>query len=174
MRQAVLALSLLLAGVLLAIASSPAPARSAAPRVECKLAGVHYLGTTRQGQKVCLTISADGKALRQYSFGGRFKCGDGTVQSGVTQVDAKSFLVSVDGLFQLGAGAGSSRTVTTIGRDGTFRHIPGSSAPSTFTGKIKGTSASGTLRQHFEYKPPSAAGVVCDTGLTAWSARRTG
>ena len=168
-----LVLSLL---VVLMAATSPAPAeraRAGAPRVECKLAGVHFLGTTRQGQKVCLTISPNGKALRQYSFGGRFKCSDGSAQTGVTQVDAKGFFVSVDGLYQLGAGGGSSRTVTAIGATGTFKDIPGLSTPSTFTGKIKGTTATGTLRQHFAYKS-SSSNLVCDSGLTAWSARRTG
>ena len=161
---------MVLGGVSLTLAAA-APAERGALKVECKLAAIHYLGTTKQRQKVCLTLTADGKALRQYQFAGRFKCGDGSTQGGLVQIEATSSLVQVDGLVTLGSSAGSGKIVTKLRADGSFSHSA-DGAPSVFTGKVGKTLATGSLREHYEYGGASSGMATCDLGKTTWSARR--
>ena len=175
---------MLIAGVFLAVAGAAAvpghgPSSATAPKVQCKLAGVHYLGTTAQHQKVCFTLSANGKALREYSFGGRFKCDDGTRDVGVTHIEPDSTAVDVGGLFVLGAGAGGTKKITDVGKDGKFdgsvglrsTGVSGYEIQSTFSGQIKNKAVAGVLRRRGKFNNPPSS-VVCDSGTARWSARR--
>ena len=166
MRQVVFLL--VLGGVGLAVAAA-APAERAALKVECKLAGIHYLGTTSQAQKVCFTLSPDRKALREYGFGGRFKCADGVRRVGTTHIEPGIEDIEVGPAFLLGPGHGNRSAVTRVARDGTFSDTP-LALPDTFSGKLEGTQrAGGHLRQHLSRG--SGLGVVCDTGSVRWTAR---
>lgn len=172
-RAAAPALFLLVIGF--AVGSAFAGGRHAAvAKVECKLAGVHYLGTTAQKQKVCLTLSANGKSLREYSFGGRFKCDNGRGDVGVTHIEPNSTDISVDGVFLIGAGAGGSKKITDVGKDGKFADVPGYETHSIFSGQIKNKTVTGVLRQRVKFRSPPSADVVCDSGKASWSARRPG
>ena len=169
MRQAA-ALLAVLVGVGLTLAAA-APAERAALKVECKLAGIHYVGTSTQRQKVCLTLSANGKVLKEYSFGGRFKCNDGTRDVGVTHIKPNSTDISVGGVFLIGAGVGSKK-ITDVGKDGKFADVPGYEAQSIFSGQIKNKTVAGILRQRVKFRSPPSADIVCDSGKASWSARR--
>ena len=75
--------SLMVGLIAFATATAGHPRAAFAPEpVNCKLSGTHFLGTTRQGQKVCLTISSKGRRLAEYVFQARWKCSDGTTPLG--------------------------------------------------------------------------------------------
>jgi len=157
------------------------PAERAAPKVACKLAGIHYVGLTAQKQKVCMTLSANGKILKEYAFAGRFKCNDGTSDVGDTHITAGSTAVSVGGTYVLSAGAGETPTkITDVAKNGTFDGSIGLRASgglgyevdSTFTGRITGRTVTGVLRQRVKFGDPTSPDIVCDSGKARWSARR--
>jgi hypothetical protein len=176
-RQA--AFLLLFLGMSLAFATS-VPAERAAP-APCKLAGIHYVGLTAQKQKVCMTLSATGKTLKEYSFGGRFKCTDGTRDVGDTHITPGSTSVAVGGTYIVSAGAGETPSkITDVARNGTFDGSIGLRATgangyeidSTFTGRITGRTVTGVLRQRIKFGDPASPDLVCDSGRARWSARR--
>ena len=176
----------LVVGVLLGFAGAAAaaghsPFSTAASKVQCKLPGVHYSGTTAQKQKVCLTLSANGKALKEYSFGARFKCDDGTRDFGVTRITPDVTDVSVGGTYILSAGAGeTTKKITDIGKLGKFdgsiglraTGMLGYSIESTFSGQIKNRTVAGVLRQLVKFGDPTSPDLVCDSRKARWSARR--
>ena len=140
---------------------APAASTSARPsgpkaRHDCKLAGIRYVGSTSQKKRVCLTLSKNGKRLREWSFGYRFRCSDGVGASGNART--------------------TSRTGIPLGRSGRFAYTAGFSF---FRGSASGTGASGTLRLGEQgvrpsidpTRPPQV--VTCDTGVVRWTARKT-
>jgi hypothetical protein len=166
-------------GVSLAFAAAVPAERSAT--VACKRAGIHYLGLTAQKRKVCMTLSANGKILKEYSFGGRFKCTDGTSDVGDTHITADSTAVSVGGTYVLSAGAGETAAkITDVANNGTFdgsiglraTGTTGYEVDSTFSGRIKGGTVTGVLRQRIKFGDPASPDLVCDSGRARWSARR--
>lgn len=175
MRQA--ALLTLLSGVALAAATGGLPS-SKALTVHCKLAGLHYLGTTSQKQKVCITVSATGKALKEYSFAGRFKCDDGDSYLGSTHIAPSTTDVGVGDQYLLGAGAGGGTSIAAVTNTGRFDGSTGLLSGGkhqlqiTFTGQVKGRLVTGVLREHVDFGSQSSPGLVCNSGLVRWSARR--
>ncbi len=115
-------------------------------KVQCKLTGVRYVGTTAQKQQVCFTLSTDGRKLREYAYGFRDSCGaSGDLR---TTNPSRGFLATV-----AASGAFS------VGR-----------ATSYFKGAVRGGKASGTLRSR-----SVVVGIgTCDTGMVRWTARRVG
>lgn len=163
----------MLTAVVLGVASSgtaaggPTAAVTPFP-VECTLAGTHYLGTTRQGHKVCLTVSANGKVLREFSFGTRSKCSDGKRRVGATSVKPRASFSRIGVPF---VGWDRVRTFP-INASGAFTatFLPPPD-PATFSGRIRQGAAAGVLRLRVEEL--DGASLTCDTGTVAWSAKRT-
>jgi hypothetical protein len=133
-------------GILVAAAAATPIAGGAQAKVVCTLAGAHYRGTSSQRQRVCFTVSKDGRKLVEFAYGFRDNCGS----------------------------TGDSRTtnsrrgyVAAIAPGGAFSY---GTAQSYFKGMVKGGTASGTLRSR-GYN--AGIGQTCDTGAIRWSARRS-
>ena len=136
--------------------------------VKCKLRGAHFLGTTRQGQKVCLTISSKGQRLVEYVFRARWKCSNGTRPFGSVLVRPPPLYEIIVGKIVGGGSLVQSRP--SVRSDGSF--VSTSAPPSRFSGQIRGSAANGTLRWHVP--PFIGGGLTCDTGRVRWTARRGG
>jgi hypothetical protein len=158
--------------VVSAASSSAAVSRSAAPPtpipVVCTLPGIHYLGVTRQTHKVCLTVFATGKAVREFSFGGNFRCSDGKQRAGATHVNPGSSFTRI-GIYFVGWDKVRAFAISTSGAfAATFLPPPD---PATFGGKITRTGlAAGTLR--LRVRGVDGGSLTCDTGTVAWRASK--
>jgi hypothetical protein len=143
----------------------------AAPTVQCKLAGKHYVGTTSQAQKLCFTVTSNGRGIRQYVFAIRFRCGNQTLP-GVVFVRAGGVLISVGGTVSFAARTGNVAAI--VGAAGSFADTftLAGRKPSTFRGTIRPATATGSLVVHFVAGPANAGGVGCDVAAT-WKAKRT-
>ena len=159
--------SLLVGLIAFATATAGHPRAFAPEPVKCKLSGAHFLGTTRQGQKVCLTISSKGRRLVEYLFLARWKCSDGTTPLGSVAIRPPPLYVIIVGSIVGGGSLTESRPF--VRKDGRF--VSTTAPPSRFTGQIRGSTANGILRWHFE-PPPGEKGPACDTGSVRWTARR--
>jgi hypothetical protein len=134
--------------------------------VKCKLRGAHFLGTTRQSQKVCLTISTKGRRLVEYVFQARWKCSDGTRPLGSVAVRPPPLYEIIVGI----VGGGSLvEPRPSVRSNGSF--VSTSAPPSRFSGQIRRSTANGILRWHVE-PPPGTRELTCDTGSVRWTARR--
>ena len=135
--------------------------------VKCKLRGAHFLGTTRQSQKVCLTISTKGGRLVEYVFQARWKCSDGTRPLGSVAVRPPPLYEIIVGSIVGGGSLVEPRP--SVRSNGSF--VSTSAPPSRFSGQIRGSTANGILRWHVE-PPPGTRELTCDTGSVRWTARR--
>jgi len=134
--------------------------------VKCKLRGAHFLGTTRQGQKVCLTISTKGRRLVEYVFHARWKCSNGTSPLGSVAVRPPPLYEIIVG--KIVGGGSLVESLPVVRSDGSF--VSTSAPPSRFSGQILGRTANGTLRWHVPRLV--GGGLTCDTGSVRWTARR--
>jgi hypothetical protein len=134
--------------------------------VKCKLRSAHFLGTTRQGQKVCLTISPRGRRLVEYVFQARWKCSNGTRPLGSVLVRPPPLYEIIVG--KIVGGGSLVQPRPSVRSDGSF--VSTSAPPSRFSGQIRGSTANGILRWHV----PSfiGGGLTCDTGRVRWTAGR--
>jgi hypothetical protein len=131
----------------------------------CTRAGVRYVGTTSQKQRVCFTLSRDSKRLREYAFVSRVKC-DGTASLATTQVGYGASVEVEDQVLIT-----SREQNSALAKDGSFFEFPPGEAASRFTGKLKtGGKASGKLRQRIKFDD----GTVCESGTARWSAHKVG
>ncbi len=135
--------------------------------VKCKLRGTHFLGTTGQGQKVCLTISSKGGRLVEYVFQARWKCSNGTTPFGSVVTRPPPLYYIIIGSIVGGGSLVESRP--SVRKNGTF--VSTTAPPSRFSGQIRGSIANGILRWHVE-PIPGTRGPACDTGSVRWTARR--
>ncbi len=138
-------LGIVAVGVVAAVTASAPAAGGMEKTVACTLAGIHYRGTTSQKQRICFTVSKDGRKLVEFSYGFRDNCGS----------------------------TGDSRTtnarrgyIAPLASSGAFSY---GNAQSYFKGVMKGSKASGTLRSG-GYN--AGIGQTCDTGTVRWSAVR--
>jgi hypothetical protein len=134
--------------------------------VKCNLRGAHFLGTTRQGQKVCLTISTKGRRLVEYVFQARWKCSDGNMRLGSVAVHPPPMYEIIVGKIVGGGLLVEPRP--SVRSNGSF--VSTSEAPRRFSGKIRDSTANGILRWRID--PFTGGGLTCDTGRVRWTARR--
>jgi hypothetical protein len=135
--------------------------------VKCKLSGAHFLGTTRQGQKVCLTIAPKGRRLVEYVFQARWKCTNGTTPLGSVVVRPPPLYEIIIG--SIVGGGSLVESQPSVRNNGSF--VSTTAPPSRFSGQIRGSTANGILRWHVE-PIPGKRGPTCDTGSVRWTARR--
>ena len=136
----------------MALAGTAAAAPSSTAKLGCKLSGVHYFGSGAKGTKLCFTLSSDGRKLRELVLDYRASCSSG------------------------GEAHATSRTtnpktgvLTTLSASGAFSF---GSAGSYFKGAVRGSSASGKLRQKQSSAGPGGLPETCDSGVVSWTARR--
>ena len=149
-----------------------APSAGAAPPtpipVECTLPGTHYAGTTRATYKVCVTVFATGKAVREFSFGAAFRCSDGKSRAGATHVNPGSSFTRI-GIYFVGWDRVRAAPIAATGTF-TWTFLPPPD-PASFAGKIlRSGVAAGTLR--LRVAEVNGASLTCDTGPVAWRATK--
>lgn len=113
--------------------------------IGCKLAGKRFVGTTSQRKRLCLTLTADGRRLREYAYDYRSTCGTGNLRT----TFRGGLPLSPNGGFNSGGTAGSY-----------------------FKGKITGSTASGTTRSK-QQTYILGQFQSCDTGAVRWNARKS-
>jgi hypothetical protein len=112
------------------------------PSTTCTLTGKRYVGTTSQKKRLCFTLTADGKRLREYAFDYRNTCGGGSLRT------------TIRGGLPLSANGSFSTT-----------------GQGFFKGTVRGSAASGTARS-MQQTYILGQFETCDTGLVRWSARK--
>ncbi|MBM2823754.1 MAG: hypothetical protein HW413_2500 [Thermoleophilia bacterium] len=133
-----------------------------ADAIGCKFSGKRFVGTTSQKKKLCFTLAANGKGLREFAYEYKSKC----KQSG--------------GIVQLSSSGGSVRSIfskpLTLTADGSFSRTDSSGF---LKGKIGATLATGTFRAQSTQQVPASVTppityvtAACDTGIVRWNARK--
>jgi hypothetical protein len=183
-----------LAGVLLMVVVVSAPAagtgRSLGSVPGCTLAGTHYLGTTSQGQKVCLTISGgipSGKALlREYVFASRSTCAGVKSVPGYMHVTPGLYETHIGPLPPGAFGSTVGYTIKTRLLDYREKYVSGipktgrvaddiggTAVSMRLSGQITGGTVKGTLFQRIQHGG-GFDGPTCRTGTVRWTARPAG
>ena len=118
--------------------------------LECKLAGMRYAGAAAGKAKVCFTLTANGKAMREFALD--------------IQPCPKADVILFQRRFAY------RRTIRANGRFSVTAYTAATSGGNlgqvslTFSGRIRGSRASGSLELHAQ---PSGSSIAC-----SWTARR--
>lgn len=154
MRRTAIAAVLALSGLTLGAGGSSASEADPA-KLGCKLAGVRYIGTGASKGKLCFTLTANGRTMRENAMEPCRAAQDVVTSLGRS---AKRVAVKANGKFS------ATRSVLAIGASGDLGSLEWMNA--TFSGRIQGSRASGFL-----VLEGSSSGQKF---RCAWSARRTG
>ncbi len=106
------------------------------------MTGKRYVGTTSQKKRLCFTLTADGKRLREYADDYRNTCGGGSLRT------------TIRGGLPLSANGSFSTT-----------------GQGFFKGTVRGATASGTARSKSQTFILNQL-TTCDTGVVRWTARK--
>jgi hypothetical protein len=149
-----IAAALTLSGLTIGTADSAAGKADPAG-LNCKLAGVRYVGTGASRGKVCFTLTANGRTMKENAVEPCSAARDVVTSVGRT---AKAVAVKANGTFS------TTRRVLAIGASGDLGSLEWMNV--TFSGRIQGARASSSLVLEGS---TSGHAFRC-----AWSARRSG